>query len=39
MSEIDITFSICVMIGLLGAGLGALILWIEHKEKDGKGEE
>jgi len=27
------------MIGLLGAGLGALILWIEHKEKDEKGEE
>lgn len=39
MSEIDITFSICVMIGLLGAGLGVLILWIEHKENDGKGEE
>ena len=39
MSEIDIAFSICVGLGLFALGLGALILWIEHKENDGKGEE
>lgn len=36
---IDVAFSICVGAGLFALSLGCLILWIEHKDNDGKGEE
>lgn len=36
---IDVAFSICVGAGLFALGLGCFILWIEHKDNDGKGEE